>query len=363
MKTTKLLSIILVIILAVVSFGFQVSAENTATVSLYGEPQAIVDSEYEVTLKVTESYVDQIGGIQAEIKYDSAKFELDRAEISDSVVNSNYSVNNNDLVSDNQKGTVKLMLLDVPKDGTSYDLLTLVFIVKSDAELGVSEFKIDNANASDAAGTNFIIKNHSMIIEDNIYAHMIDVNGASIRKDGVGNIRFEAAIDSTIDKSKIAAVGVMILPTVYIDNGDLKAYIGDLSNKDDPVKYTMSNGKNKIIARVYVPIDEIGDSDKFYAYLTNTTSFKLYTSFSARAYVVLDDNTVIYSDNKIVENNIVGGTSSKSCIDTAKAIYEKFNTSYDLSSISSIIAKDATDWTPDDYTTVVKALAKVNYNS
>ena len=34
------------------------------------------------------------------------------------------------------------------------------------------------------------------IVNNNVYARMIDVNGASIRKDGVGNIRFEAEFDA-----------------------------------------------------------------------------------------------------------------------------------------------------------------------
>ncbi len=364
MKIKKLLSIILATVLLVGCISLQVSAaDTTATISLVGEKQAIVGAEYEVVLNVKETSADLVGGISADVIYDSAKFKLERVEISSDFATANSINEATNAINTSTAGKITVVLLDAPNDESENNWLTFVFTVKE--SIGTAQFNLENVNVSDATGSKLITNNLTVDITDNsVYAHMIDVNGASIKKDGEGNIRFEAEIDSSIDRSQIAAVGVMILPTVYIDNGDLKAFAGDLSNKDATVKYTMSNGKNKIIARSYVPINEIGDNDKFYTYLTNTTSFKLYTSFSARAYVVLNDKdkTVIYSDNKIVENNIVGGTSSKSCIDTAKAIYEKFKTSNDLSSISEIVKKDATQWTVDDYKTVVTKLAECDYN-
>jgi hypothetical protein len=86
----------------------------------------------------------------------------------------------------------------------------------------------------------------------------------------------------------------------------------------------------------------------------------LNTEFSARAYAKLNDGTYIYSDNIIVDNNIVGGTSSRSCVDVAKAIYnlnkDKFSDEV-KDEVKTIIAKDS--WAVDEYKTVVKALAAV----
>jgi hypothetical protein len=85
------------------------------------------------------------------------------------------------------------------------------------------------------------------------------------------------------------------------------------------------------------------------------------TAFSARAYVKMNDGTktyYIYSDNIVVENNIVGGTSSRSCVDAAKAIYNLYKDEKDFSEIKSIITQEES-WTESDYREVVKALAAV----
>ena len=86
------------------------------------------------------------------------------------------------------------------------------------------------------------------------------------------------------------------------------------------------------------------------------------TAFSARAYVKMNDGTktyYIYSDNIVVKNEIVGGTSSRSCFAVAKAIYALYKDENNFSEIESIIAKDKDSWTVDDYKKVVEALAAV----
>ena len=81
----------------------------------------------------------------------------------------------------------------------------------------------------------------------------------------------------------------------------------------------------------------------------------------------MTDGTIIYSDNQTYipesntyEKNIKGGTSSKSCIETAKAIYNlyKYNGNVTFSDeFKTIIAKNS--WSTTEYKTIVAELAEV----
>lgn len=354
MKAKKILSIVLAVILLVGCVGISVSAESgTATISLLGEKQAVVSEEYEVSINVEESSEDLVGGIYARITYDTTNFKLSRIEISPEFAAAN-SIDDDkatDMINTTVSGQITVALLDIPNDSNVNNWLTFVFTVQGNT--GTNEFKIQNAKVSDAVGVDLITNDLSVEVTENIYAHMIDVNGASIRKDGVGNIRFEAEIDAGVDRTKVAEIGFLMIPAVCLNNGDLTF--------TDSGKYTLADGRTVSIASGSKDISKISDSEsKVYCYLTNTTTFKLSTAFAARAYIKMADGTIIYSDNqtyiadsKTYEKNIKGGTSSKSCIETAKAIIEKYN----VTELNEYLTADTEAWTTN-YSDIVKKLAE-----
>lgn len=356
MKTTKLFSIVLSIILILCCFTLQAAAEDlTAEVSLLGEKQAIVGEEYEVALNVKESTADLIGGIFADVVYDTTKFEFNRVEITEKFATYNHISDNDDLINVNN-GKISVMLLDAYGDSADNNWITFVFTVKDST--GSAVFELENVSLSDATGVSAIENPLTVdITNNNVYEHILDVNGASIKKDEEGNIRFEAQLDESIlqeilsKESDIVEIGFLMLPTVYIDNGDLV-----YADKYSSAKF----GQISIAKASFMTTDIPSNFDgKFYCYLEqSTTKFKLTTSFSARAFVKTANGTYIYSDNKITKNNIFGGTSSRNCIETAKAIYEIYKSEIQTD-ISSIIAKNSKEWTSDEYTSVVSALADV----
>lgn len=362
MKIKNILSVVLAVILLVGCVCISASAESgTATISLLGEKQAIVGEEYEVSLNVEESSEDLVGGVYARITYDTKNFKLSRIEISPEFAAAN-SIDDDkatDMINTTVSGQITVAILDTPNDSNANDWLTFVFTVQGDT--GTSTFKIANAKVSDAIGVDLITNNLSVDVTENIYAHMIDVNGASIRKDGVGNIRFEAEIDATVDRSKIEEIGFLMIPAACL-KGDL--YNGDLTFTDSG-KYTTADGRTVSIASGCKKISDIDESEsKVYCYLTNTTTFKLSTAFAARAYVKVknddDTYTYVYSDNQTYvaesnsyEKNIKGGTSSKSCIETAKAIIEKYN----VTELNEYLTADTEAWTTN-YSDIVKKLAE-----
>lgn len=364
MKTKKLLSILLAAILMIGCVSVTASAaDQTVTVSLLGEKQAVAEEEYEVMINVEETTADLAGGISCDVNYDTTKFELNRIEISSAFADVNDLSDDSgesQIINTSVPGVVSVVLVDVADDSTKSNWLTLVFTVLADQETS-AEFSLENVKVSNSTGTQLVTNNLTVEVTDIIYDHILDVNGASIRKDGVGNIRFEAEILSgSVDMNDVIEVGFLMIPAACL-KGDL--YNGDLTFTDSG-KYTTADGRTVTIATNSKEGSRIV-GDKIYCYLTNTTSFKLNTTFAARAYIKIDDGTqdglIIYSDNqtyvtssKSYEKNIKGGTSSKSCIETAKAIIELYN----VTDLKSYLTADTATWTAN-YTDIVERLAEV----
>ena len=363
MKTKKLLSILLAVILMIGCVGVAASAANqTVTVSLLGEKQAIASGEYEVILNVEETTADIAGGISCDVMYDSAKFEFKRIEISSAfaaINNFSDELGESQIINTNEPGVVGIVLLDVPKDSAKSNWLTLVFAVNG-TKGETATFELENVNVSDALGSELLIKDLDdvEVVNNNIYTSMIKVNGSSIKKDGAGEIRFEAEIDKNVDRSKVDEVGFLMIPAVCL-KGSL--YNGDLTFTNNG-KYTTADGRTVSIANGFKKIADIDENEtKVYCYLSDTLTYKLSTAFAARAYVKMTDGTIIYSDNQTYipesntyEKNIKGGTSSKSCIETAKAIIEFYN----VTDLKSYLTADTATWTAN-YTDIVERLAEV----
>ena len=361
MNAKRIFSIVLAIILTISCMSFSASAENSSvTISLQGEDHAVIGAEYKVSLNVSESAADTVGGLSCDITYNTEKFRLKRAELASDFANANYIAADgySNLIRDNA-GKISVMLLDVAGDQAQNKWITFVFeVLTSD---GVANFTLDNAVVSDDVGKTFIDSELVVDITDEeieIFTPQTTVNGASIKKDVkdgngniVGNIRFEAQLSDIIDERAVE-VGFVMLPTAFLDNGELTV--------TESGKYTMANGREISIAYNGKAITSVDDADnRYYCYLTNTMDFPLDMSFSARAYVKLNDGSYIYGYNEIMENNISSGTSSRSCVDIAKAIYNEYKTKYsdyDFTEIETIVAKTASEWTTDDYQLVVNTL-------
>ena len=353
MKTKKLLSFLLAVILMVGCMGITASAEGeTVTVSLLGEKQAIIGAEYEVVLNVNETTADSVGGIDCEVTYDKDKFTLTRIEISEQFAGANKIATSDvsKLINTSVEGKIRVMLLQVANDGIDNNWITFVFTVKGEAATGDAWFGItEETELSNAQGTQLLTRGLATSVTKNIFNETVKVNGASIKKDGNGDIRFEAEI---IDKTNVKEIGFIMLPTKAVNNGDMTITADG--------KYTMANGNTITLAKASTTVDKLTSSKKMYCYLENSAiQFSLDTSFSARAYVKLEGDTYIYSDNIIVDNGIVGGTSSKSCIETAKAIIKMYKAQgKDVSSLETYLTADVDTWKAN-YKSIVTKLAEL----
>ena len=148
---------------------------------------------------------------------------------------------------------------------------------------------------------------------------LVKVEGATVATSGEADIRFEAKLTETVNEYKedVKEVGVLLIPTDLLNNEELK---------DDTA--------NSAIKTVPYNKFEVGKS--FYVNLLKSSSDDKYLNrqYTVRAFVKLNDDTVLYSN-----------MWSRSCVDVAKALAKKYD----------ILIDDTTGaWSVDKYKPVIK---------
>ena len=341
----KVLAILLATLLAAGMMSFGASADTeSVTVELSGATQAIKGEQYEVTLSAPTT----VGGIQGEIDYDEAKFELSDIAVTSAFAAANKITEDKgtDLITnDSENGVIKFALLS---DGENENWVTFNFKTAADSSAEEkASFTLSNVKVSNAAGT-ALVENLTTDIKESatVYEKALDVAGASVKTDGQADIRFEIDLGVNNYKGQIEEIGVIMIPTRFVAEGQ------ELSYDTENVKYSGKTAK-----KAYSPASKIGDETKFYANLLNSSTKKsrINTEISARAYIKLTTGEIIYSDNASGDKNIAGGTSSRSCIDVMKGVAANHDFS-DNAEITTILAKANSDWELEDYAAVVAAV-------
>ncbi len=339
----KVLAILLATLLAAGMMSFGASADTeSVTVALSGSTQAIKGESYEVTLSAPTT----VGGIQGEIDYDEAKFKLSDIAITSAFATANKITDKTNLITDDGK-VIKFALLP-DKAATNSEWVTFIFaVLEAD---GKSDFTLNNVKVSDNEGVNLITEGLTEVsVKDTpVYAPALNVAGATIRTNAEADIRFEADFSNAFEsvyRNQIVEVGIVGIPTAFMKDGEELKIDGTYSG------YSPKTAK---ITAENLMADTTTISTKFrYA---SSNDVLLRTKYSARAYIKLNDDTVIYSDNAIADNNIIGGTSSRSCIDVARAVAaEKGVTSSDAGAEILASANDS-EWTVEKYNTLIDAI-------
>ena len=337
----KVLAILLATLLAAGMMSFGASADTeSVTVALSGSTQAIKGESYEVTLSAPTT----VGGIQGEIDYDEAKFELSDIAVTSAFATANKITDKTNLITDDGK-VIKFALLPDKAAGNN-EWVTFIFtVLEAD---GKSDFTLNNVKVSDNEGVNLITEGlTSVSVEQTpVYVPALDVAGASVKTDGQADIRFEIDLGVNNYKGQIEEIGVIMIPTRFVAEGQELVY------DTEKVKYSGKTAK-----KAYSPASKIGDETIFYANLLNSSTKKsrINTEISARAYIKLTTGEIIYSDNASGDKNIAGGTSSRSCIDVMKGVAANHDFS-DNTEITTILAKANSDWELEDYAAVVAAV-------
>ena len=338
----KVFLIFLTALLLISSTAICISAVEPVKVSLNGATQAIKGDTYEVTLTIDSP--ENAGGVSGEIEYDENSFSIENANISSSIATANkIGLDEGLFLTNASAGIIKFVIIS---DNNTNNLLTINFTTKDDANTELVSFMLKNVKVSDTEGS-VLVENLTTSIENstNVYEKALDVKGATVRTNGEADIRFEADFSdvfNSIYRADIAEVGVIAIPTAFIATGQELTLDGTYSGAK--AKVAKISGKD-----LWAETTTISTKLRY----SSSTPVLLRTKYSARAYIKLNDGTVIYSDNKISNNNIVGGTSSRSCIDVIRAIAA--NNGITDANLPILSADDAA-WTVENYKTVIDAV-------
>ena len=131
-------------------------------------------------------------------------------------------------------------------------------------------------------------------------------NGAQMRVAGTQGLRFISTIVKNDAFENVVEYGTVLIPTESLDDGDIENLV---------IGKSMANGHAvcKVEAKVLMAEDET--SATYTAVITNIAEQNYTRSYTARAYAILDDGTVVYSDT----------STSRSIYQIAKLILEDDN--------------------------------------
>lgn len=110
------------------------------------------------------------------------------------------------------------------------------------------------------------------------------VNGAQIRTGGVQGLRFISSIDKTVDFDRVVEYGTVLIPSA------------DITDISELVIDATLNGHKVAKVKANYIYNETDDAVTFTAVITNIAAKNYAREYTARAYAILDDGTVVYAD-------------------------------------------------------------------
>ena len=144
---------------------------------------------------------------------------------------------------------------------------------------------ISNVNATlEAAPTivNVIAENKAWDVP--LEVTVSTINGAQIRTSGVQGLRFISSIEKGVDFDHVVEYGTILIPSEDITD------ISELV-----IGATLNGHKVAKVPANYI-YSETDDAVTFTAVLTNIANKNLKREYTARAYAILDNGTVVYAD-------------------------------------------------------------------
>ena len=303
----KIIAVLVTLTMLLGAFALTAAAADV-TVTLTGRTQMEAGDSYFADLKVSGS----TGGVQGTIEYDTDALEYVGVTYSDAFEAANADLETVAAVSE-EDGTIKFVGLNPGADKVWF---TLEFTVKTEGEVAIGKaFTVKASNTAGTATVSAEVVGASVVA---VAPDKVDMEGATIKataKAGEQDLKLIAKVNA-LDK-KVVEYGVIFLPTQLLNGAELSS---DL----DYVYGTTASGKDikAVVARVKG--DDLEVNVDLYATLTGSASYSagalIQVDITSRAYAVLDDGTVLYSNNDKEDTNIVDGYAVKSIIGVSKSI-------------------------------------------
>lgn len=339
----KFLALFLALMMLATMTALTASAAGTAVdVTLVAENEvgAVKGSVYSVTLNVANATV---GGVQGTVTYDAAKFDFEDISMEKAVADANYIETKAEeaFKIDETTGTIDFILLC----GGANNLATFNFKVLADA-VGTADFTVSAVKVANATGTAVVDNNPVNANGIKVSPVAITADSTTIRTNGQYDLRFTTTIDADFAANyKIKEVGMILIPTSLIAEG--KEVVNDATG----AKFCVDGVTPQIAKIPYTT-----EFNVYYANINNTGTSHMNRRYSLRAFVVLENDTVVYSDNDVDGKPIENGTISRSCKTTAIALYNYYKTNFPFSAAAKEIAEDKANekWTAEDYKTLAE---------
>lgn len=340
----KFLALFLALMMLATMTALTASAAGTAVdVTLVAENEvgAVAGSTYSVTLEIADATV---GGVQGTVKYDNAKFDFVDITMAKSVADANHITGEaKDAFKVNEEaGTIDYILLC---DRQNKNLATFNFTVLAD-KVGTADFTVTGVKVANAAGTDTVDNTPVDAKDIKVSPVAIRADSTSIRTNGQYDLRFKTTIDADFAaKYEIKEVGMILIPTSLIAEGK------EVVNDETGAKFCVE-GVTPQIAKISYK----ADFNVYYANINNTATSHMNRRYSLRAFVVLENDTVVYSDNEADNKPIQNGTISRSCKTTAIALYDLYKDTHAFSAEAKEIAEGKANekWTADEYKIIAK---------
>ena len=338
----KIIALFLSILMIASMTALTASAEGEVEVKLVADKEvgAVAGSTYSVTLEIADATV---GGVQGTVTYDKAKFDFVDITMAKSVADANHIEGSakDAFKVDETAGTIEYILLC---DGENKNLATFNFKVLA-AEVGAADFTVTGVKVANAAGTDTVDNTPVNAEGIKVSPVAITADSTTIRTNGQYDLRFTTTVDADFAaNNEIKEVGMILIPTSLIAEG--KEVVNDATGAKfcvdgvtPQIKTITSTGDNTVLANI-----------------NNSGTSHMNRRYSLRAFVVLENGTVVYSDNDVDGKPIENGTISRSCKTTAIAVYELYKDTYAFSAEAKEIAEDKANekWTAEDYKTLAE---------
>ena len=301
------------------------------TVTLTGRTQMEAGDFYFADLKVEGT----TGGVQGTIEYDTDALEYVGVTYSDEFEAANADLDKVAAVTE-KDGVITFVGLNPGNDKVWF---TLQFTVTTEGTVAVGD--AFTVKASNTAGTATVTATATGASVVAVAPDKVDMEGATIKataKAGEQDLKLIARINA-LDK-KVVEYGVIFLPTQLLNGAEL-------NNDLNYVYGTTGSGKDikAVVARIKG--EDLEVNVDLYATLTGSAAYSagalVQVDITSRAYAVLEDGTVLYSNNDKPETKINDGYAIKSIIGVSKAIANSIKDSavYSSDTINDVTALEA----------------------
>ena len=314
----KIIAVLITLSMLLSAVALTAFAGETPTVRLVGRTQVEQEDTYLVDFMVSDA--EDIGGVQGTITYDASVFTYQGVEFTKEFDDVNKRTDNV-LKHNEETGTIAFIGINPGNDAVWFTLKFKATNLTKDASFDINsevlQLKVSTKDGKDIFfKTSVEFPKNIMVVKK----EQMIMKGATIRAEkDVNNqdLKVETKINYDGDL-EVVECGVIFLPAQLLPKGaELNCdpnYIYGLNSKGNPIK-------GAVARKEVVPGDGV-DYSTIYATLSGSSTFNagalLQVDIMSRAYIKLEDGSVIYTNNDFDGTSINDGYARKSIIGIAK---------------------------------------------